>query len=120
VVRIKWERCLTYAAAARAKGVIYLHEWNGSPFYWGMADKFGTRYAVGYSHWIEGILQHGGRLYVGTPEEHGDTSLEGIEYALIKKYGSLQNKKRLDSDIDSENIEHIGNVPESILSPGIR
>jgi hypothetical protein len=115
-MKIKWSRCLTYASAAKAKGVIYLHEWHGAPFYWGLADNYGQRYNVGYSHWIEGVLQHGGRLYIGKPDKLGNFKLEDVEYVLIEKFGSIQNKKRKSTKpID---ISHEGNVPESIEKPG--
>ncbi len=117
-MQITWRRCLTYAAAAKSQGVVYLHEWNGAPFYWGLADNFGKRYNVGYSHWIEGVLQHGGRLYIGKPDNLGKFKLEDVEYALINKYGSLWNKKRKTTKL--QDITHAGNVPETIQAPSDR
>lgn len=114
-MKITWKRCLTYASAKNSRGVIYLHEWNGKPFYWGLAEKFHVRYGASYSHWIEGCLQHGGRLYVGKPTGLGTFSLEDVEYALIGKYGSDENRKR--KKAKTIEIIHTGNVPESIERP---
>ena len=118
-MNITWKRCLTYASAKASEKVVYLHEWNGAPFYWGLAANFDTRYNVGYSHWIEGCLQHGGRLYVGKPDKDNmdGFSLEDIENTLIAKYGSVMNKKLKASKV--KEITHSGNVPESIEKPGV-
>ena len=76
-MRIIWKQCKTYADARDYTGVIYLHERDDKPFYWGIAHKsfFGGHmrahnegkisggYNAGYRHWIEGCLQHGAKLY---------------------------------------------------------
>lgn len=92
-MRITWTRCKSYDSAKDSIGVVYLHEWNGCPFYWGIADTtvFGgnarnvdrerrnPRYGRSYRHWIEGVLRHGGRLYVGRVDDLGTYSLKDVE-----------------------------------------
>ena len=114
-MEINWYRCLTYNDAKDYSGVIYLHEWNGAPFYWGKADKstFGVRYSSGYRHWIEGCLQNGGRLYIGQITNKGKHSLDDIEAFLFKKYGGVINEKIREKQ-PVKDIKHVGNVPESI------
>ncbi len=116
-MQINWSRCLTYSAAAKSKGVVYLHEWYGVPFYWGSTANFRQRNNSGYSHWIEGVLQHGGRLYIGKPEKLGQFTLEDVEKALINKYGSIRNKRRAANKLKI--FTHTGNVPESIQKSGV-
>lgn len=115
-MKITWVRCLTYEGAKTYSRVIYLHEWDGSPFYWGIADgcKFDKRYGPSYSHWVEGSLQHGGRLYIGQVTNLNGNSLESVEYALINRFGSSQNKRTKETPLDAESFVHDGDVPASI------
>ena len=78
-MKITWKHCRSYDEAKDFSRIIYLHQWNGEPFYWGKAHNsfFGGhkrkkdglhvsgRYNAGYRHWIEGCLRHGGQLFVG-------------------------------------------------------
>jgi hypothetical protein len=132
MIRIRWTRCKTYDDAKDYIGVVYLHEWNGSPFYWGICNgsvfggntrqidgmKRNPRYGSSYRHWIEGCLRHGGSLYVGVPEEklNGKT-LQEIENVLIVKYPTTMNSSSRTSSIRHE-IKHEGDVPECIRKGG--
>lgn len=125
-MQIKWTHCRTYDEAKDFVGVIYLHEWNGSPFYWGKADgsafggnprnlagsKRNGRYNPGYKHWIEGCLRHGARLYIGQIDNLAGNSLNNIEGYLIKRFGSEMNRR--EEVAPDLNISHVGNVPETI------
>lgn len=123
---ITWKHCITYDQARNETGIIYLHEWDNKPFYWGKAHKsyFGGhmrkyeegkisgRYNAGYRHWIEGCLRHGAKLYVGKLDADGFVAIDAIENYLIAQYGSEMNKKvTKPADLT---IEHIGDVPASI------
>ena len=124
-VKIDWKLCRTYDDAKDYQQVIYLHEWSGKPFYWGVANKskFGgnrqkienghlnPRYGSSYKHWIEGCLRHGAILYIGLIDKSSGIELENIEKQLIHDFPSEMN------DIEkSQNIiiEHLGDVPLSV------
>jgi hypothetical protein len=125
---ITWKRCLTYEEARNYTGIIYLHEWNDKPFYWGKAHKsyFGGhmrpyneskisgRYNVGYRHWIEGCLRHGAKLYIGLLDEEGLNSINAVENYLITTYPSEMNTKKLQPMQLA--IMHKGDVPSSIAT----
>ena len=126
-MQIHWKRCRTYDESKDFSKVIYLHEWNGKPFYWGVCDtslfggnprkiqgiKKNPRYGASYRHWIEGCLRHGGSLYMGMLSEMGDFSLTDIEQTLIAQYPSEMNSRK-DAKIIITNIRHVGDVPPSI------
>lgn len=38
-MKITWQLCLTYDEAKDRHRVIYLHEWDDKPFYWGKAHN---------------------------------------------------------------------------------
>lgn len=132
-MKITWVRYKSYDSAQDQTGVIYLHERNGIPFYWGIADKsvFGgntrsingekknPRYGRSYRHWIESCLQSGSRLYIGCVENLGNYNLEDIEAHLLKTYGSEMNEPIANTNQVTEVIQHYGNVPESILKPAL-
>lgn len=123
-VEIKWVRCADYDEAKNHFGVIYLHERDGRPFYWGKADEsfFGGhkreysglhasgRYNSGYRHWIEGCLRYGARLYIGKPTSTKRFSLGEMEEYLIRQYPSLMNKK-VNMSPKSISIHHGGDRP---------
>ena len=129
-MEISWIRCHSYDDAKEYKQVLYLHEWEGIPFYWGKAEvtKFGgnsreidgrkwnARYNPGYKHWIEGCLRHGGRLYVGQIRDRGEYSFKDIERHLINKYGSEMNARHQLITRQVEHVVHTGDVPTSISS----
>ena len=117
----------SYEEAKDYFDIIYLHEWNGRPFYWGKVDKskFGgaskfvgdrrlnARYNPGYKHWIEGCLRHGACLYIGQIEERGEYSLDEIEGFLIAKYPSEMNR-RVRAPLTLQQVDHEGEVPISV------
>ena len=127
MIRIRWTRCHTYDDAINVLGVVYLHEWDGSPFYWGICDRsvFGgntrqidgrkrsPRYGSSYRHWIEGCLRHGGSLYVGVPQDLDGKTLQEIEGVLIVQYPATMNSPSKTSHVRHE-ISHEGDVPVCI------
>lgn len=126
-MKICWKKCSTYEEAKNFTGVIYLHERDGKPFYWGICNKsiFGgnkrridnklinPRYGSSYRHWIEGCLRHGASLYVGKPIDCGNHDLKDIELSLIAQFPSKMNPEEDPHKIISK-IEHIGDRPSSI------
>ena len=114
--------------SARFLRVIYLHEWDGKPFYWGKANnsffgggkrerdglKASARYNAGYRHWIEGCLRHGGALYIGRLDDEAITHIDEIENYLIHTYGQEMNTRVTTSRISDLAIQHEGDVPLSI------
>jgi hypothetical protein len=130
-MKIEWLRCHNYQDAKNHAGIIYLHEWDGRPFYWGKADGsfFGGhkrkhnglhasgRYNAGYRHWIEGCLQHGGRLYVGQLDAEARQCIGEVENFLIHTYGHVMNT-RVWVPPKALTIEHTGDVPKSIAAAG--
>jgi hypothetical protein len=128
-MKITWVCCRSYDEARNYSRIIYLHEWNGKPFYWGKADKsfFGGhkreqdglfasgRYNAGYRHWIEGCLQHGGRLYIGKLDAEARGCFDELENFLINTYGTEMNTRVLVPTRRLQ-VEHDGDIPESIKS----
>lgn len=104
IVRVRWKQYKSYRGAKGREVILYLHEWDGKPFYWGKTSvSFGQkgkktgRYGSGYRHWIEGCLRHGGRLYIGKPEEPlpEGVILDDVEHALIRKHKpTIRPRKR--------------------------
>ena len=123
-MEISWQRCDTYAEARNATGIIYLHEWDDKPFYWGKAHRsfFGGhrrrigdllasgRYNSGYRHWIEGCLQHGAKLFIGTPSPDALARIDEVENFLIHTYGHVMNT-RVKEPPENLQIEHRGEAP---------
>lgn len=126
-MQITWKQCSTYAEARDYSRILYLHEWCDVPFYWGKAHKshFGGhkrkigglevsgRYNSGYRHWIEGCLQHGAKLYIGTPDAEALQRLDEVENFLIYTYGSKMNTKK-HTPRRQLDIRHLGEVPLSV------
>ena len=126
-MKITWKRCSNYKDACNYTGIIYLHEWNKEPFYWGKAhnsffgghkrkhnaSQMSGRYNSGYSHWIEGCLQHGAKLYIGELDTEALYSINKVENYLIYTYPSKMNKKKL--IFEELNLIHEGEVPKSII-----
>ena len=124
MIRIRWTRCHTYDDAKDCRGIVYLHEWNGFPFYWGICDdsvfggnprmvegkKWNPRYGSSYRHWIEGCLRNGRALYVGVPEDPDGNSLSEIESALIAAYPGTMNDPSKKSVV-SQKMAHESDVP---------
>lgn len=128
-MQINWKFCSTYADAKDYSGIIYLHEWDGKPFYWGKAHKshFGGhkrkigglhasgRYNSGYRHWIEGCLQHGAKLYVGKLDDKDLSRIDEVENYLIHTYGSMMPQKK-HAPRRNLDLEHKGYVPIVLLA----
>ena len=131
MIRIRWKRGHTYDDAKNYIGIIYLHEWNGSPFYWGICDgsvfggnarqidgkRCNPRYGSSYRHWIEGCLRHGGSLYVRVPQDLDGKSLQEIESVLIVKYPAIMNSSSKTIPVRHK-MMHEGDVPECIRKNG--
>lgn len=127
-MQIVWTRCKTYEDAKNYRGIIYLHEWNDRPFYWGKAHRscFGGnrrkisgsvangRYSSGYRHWIEGCLLHGAKLYIGQLCAQALASIDEIEQHLIHTYGHVANRN-ISLVVPELRISHRGEVPASIV-----
>lgn len=128
-MQITWTRCYSYAEARDYSRIIYLHEWNDKPFYWGKAHQshFGGhkrelnglnasgRYNSGYRHWIEGCLRHGAKLYVGRLNQEALLAVNEVENYLIHEYGHEMNTK-VHCPPRVLTIEHLGEVPATILN----
>ena len=126
-MQIEWIQCMTYESAKDHWGIIYLHEWDGKPFYWGKAENsfFGGhkrnngglhasgRYNSGYRHWIEGCLRHGASLYVGKLDKDALAVIDEIENYLIHTYGHEMNT-RVYAPVQALHIIHVGRVPRCI------
>ena len=117
-IEIEWVKCTDYRSATDYKGVIYLHEKDGKPFYWGKAHNstFGVRYNAGYRHWIEGcLISDGVCLYIGKLNKGGLELIDELEMQLIHKYGSVMNVRRVEPKRLYE-IKHGGEIPSSIAN----
>ncbi|MFI8222324.1 hypothetical protein [Pseudomonas sp. NPDC085632] len=126
-MKITWQRYKTYEEAKNQCRVIYLHEWDDKPFYWGKAHNsfFGGhkrqiddlhasgRYNSGYRHWIEGCLRHGAKLYLGKLSDLALANIDDVENWLIYTYGHEMNSKVHAPSVDLT-ITHLGDVPASI------
>lgn len=127
VITITWTEYKTYAEAMDCQNCLYLHEWDGKPFYWGHTTTFfggnarrspigmrkAPRYAASYRHWVEGALRHGGRLFIGIPDENSLSRLVDIERYLIHRFRSEENLKvRLPENASGlDSIVHVGHLP---------
>lgn len=110
-MKISWVRCHTYEEARNVSGAIYLHEWNGKPFYWGKEHQgFCNLDEPSYRHWIEGCLQHGGILFMGNPSSDALTRIDDIVSFLIHTHGHVMNSCQHPA-IESLQIEHVGDLP---------
>lgn len=123
-MKITWIRCATYDEARNYSRVIYLHEWNEKPFYWGKCkDSFfgggkrkydglhaSGRYNVGYRHWIEGCLRHGAKLYVGELDGEASARIDEVENFLIHRFQSDMNT-RFTVPSKQMQLVHEGEVP---------
>jgi hypothetical protein len=130
-MKITWIRCNSYEEARNYSRIIYLHEWDGKPFYWGKVENsyFGgnkrkrdgveisARYGPSYRHWIEGCLQHGGALYIGMLDEEARGRIDEVENYLIHTYGHQMNTK-VKAPLSLLQIEHEGDVPQSVSKRG--
>lgn len=125
-VTITWTRCRTYKDAIDALECVYLHEWDGKPYYWGICDRsvFGgnsrtisgqrrqPRYGSSYRHWIDGCLEHGAGLYIGKCEAADGFHLQNVEATLIAEFPSTKNREPGRKVYD---IVHVGDIPSSCL-----
>ena len=115
--KIEWVKCAKYRDAIEYEGVIYLHEIDDGPFYWGKAHRssFGVRYNSGYRHWIEGSLKGGGCLYIGILDNDGLEVIDELEMQLIHQYGTVMNQQIVEPSTIRD-IQHVGEVPVSITN----
>jgi len=127
-MKITWVHCRSYEDAKNYSRILYLHEWDGKPFYWGKVENsfFGGnprkrdgqqlsgRYAPCYQHWIEGCLRHGARLYVGKLDDEAMQCINELEKFLIHRYGSEMNR-RIEPFGTHIAVQHEGDVPSCIL-----
>ena len=128
LVDINWTRCNSYQNTINFYGCVYLHEWIGKPFYWGKVDKsvFGgnqriiggrrrsARYGPSYRHWIEGCLQHGGRLYIGKVSPNDSITIEQVEMELLRSYPPEIEQKL--KEVPRINLQHHGELPLCIAA----
>lgn len=128
-MKIKWKRCHSYEEARNYSRIIYLHEWEGRPFYWGKAHNsfFGGhkrkcdgleasgRYNAGYRHWIEGCLRHGASLYIGQLDDEALGCVDELENQLIHTYGTVMNTKVF-PPLRKLIVQHEGDVPLCLRS----
>ncbi len=126
-MKIVWKKCSSYDEAKDFSRIIYLHEWNGKPFYWGKAHNsfFGGsqrkrdglsasgRYNVGYRHWIEGCLKHGACLYIGKLSDRALECINEVENYLIYTYGHEMNTRVKEPNRELI-LDHQGDIPLSI------
>lgn len=125
---ITWACHKTYKDACNFTGVIYLHEWDNKPFYWGKAHmsffgggsrkhesgKRSGRYNSGYRHWIEGCLQHGAKLYIGNLDEEAMLHIDDVENFLICTYPGPPDINKRKRPLKQMEIVHKGEVPAFI------
>jgi hypothetical protein len=123
-MQITWIKCNSYDEAKNYSRVIYLHEWDNKPFYWGKAHNsfFGGhkrklddlhasgRYNSGYRHWIEGCLRHGAKLYIAKLDDEALQNIDELENFLIYKYGHEMDTK-VKKPTREIQITHLGEVP---------
>jgi hypothetical protein len=112
---VTWTRCGSYEEARNYGACVYLHEWSGKAYYVGKVDRtfFGGRYGPSYRHWIDGCLEHGARLYVGSLDNEGQGVLDAIESILIEALNPPKNVRRTDLKQDIA-LHHIGEVPAQL------
>lgn len=84
-LRIHWKKVGSYEEAKDFHSAVYIHDWQDAPYYIGKLgetvfggsprsirgslkypDNSNPRYGSSYSHWIDGCLEHGANLYIGT------------------------------------------------------
>lgn len=125
---ITWTCYKTYKEACDQTGVIYLHEWDDEPFYWGKAHNsfFGGgsrtyegvrrsgRYNAGYRHWIEGCLRHGARLYIGKLNTEALAVIDEVENFLIHTYPSPPDMNKRKRPFKHVQLTHEGDIPPFI------
>ena len=113
-MNIKWTQCEDYDSAKVLSGV-YCHEKDGRALYWGMADTgFGVRYNTGYSHWIEGSLRGGAKLYLGEITGSGEFKVADAEAYLIREFTSEFNIQKPKTSLTA--LTHSNEVPKCISS----
>ncbi|MBI2862269.1 MAG: hypothetical protein HYX89_05575 [Chloroflexi bacterium] len=121
MVLLNWKQCSSYEEAKDQYDCVYLHEWSGKAYYVGVCDrsvfggnprkindnKMNPRYGPSYRHWIDGCLEHGGRLYVAKVSE--GVALSDVEDALIAQLHPPKNTSK--PFVKEVMVEHRGDVP---------
>ncbi|MEY2335099.1 hypothetical protein AAE485_14990 (plasmid) [Acidithiobacillus ferriphilus] len=129
-MHIRWTLCRSYDDARDFTGVIYLHERDGKPLFWGKAEKsafgghsriidglkFSVRYPESYRHWIDACLAQGDRLYIGEivgteiGNEENHLKIAEICKFLLMAYPAAYNKPQ--ESATYFDLRHTGYVPE--------
>ncbi|WP_071182565.1 hypothetical protein [Acidithiobacillus ferrivorans] len=127
---IRWTLCRSYDDARDFTGVLYLHERDGQPLFWGKADKsafggnpriiqglkFSGRYPESYRHWVDACLSLGDRLYIGeivgneSEDEQSQLKIAEICKFLLMAYPAMYNKPQ--ESATYFDLRHTGYVPE--------
>ena len=147
-ITIEWKECFSYEDARDFYSCVYIHEWDRQAYYVGFADKsvFGgsqrniggrrraPRYSSSYTHWINGCLERGARLFIGTWtfDPVHETNLKNkdviVKYAEKKLIDLLDPPANIKKGNDYDykewhrfqeqeldkltRLKHIGDVPE--------
>ena len=127
VVRICWTECHSYGEAKDYFESVYVHERDGQAYYVGKLDKtvFGgsqrriggkkrsPRYASSYSHWIDGCLDYGARLFIGLFQSSPIYSIADVESELQRLLQPAKDKSKRSTPA-SFKLSHAGNVPACV------
>ena len=130
-IKIQWFECFSYDDAKDFHSCVYIHEWDGNAYYVGMIGKsvFGgprrkledgemrnPRYGPSYSHWIDGCLEHGARLFVGISTDMKAIRLiKTVENELIGMLNPIKNKATNNSSVRLV-LKHSGKVPSCLYN----
>jgi len=112
---VRWLRCGSYDEARNYTVCLYVHEWAGKAYYVGKVGRafFGGRYTLSYRHWIDGCLEHGGQLYIGTLVEGSEDLLDAVESILIETLKPPKNIRKPPCQKDVT-LYHVGETPKQL------
>lgn len=113
-VVIEWKQYTSWVEASSDlnKG-LYIHDWSPTKAYYvGKLQRatFGRRYNKGYSHWIDGCIEHGARLFIGSVNQADSKYIESIESTIIQFLKPIKNHMRK-LPKDKLHVTHKGQVP---------
>jgi hypothetical protein len=123
MVKITWGQFSSYDEAKNKTKCVYIHEWKGKAYYIGICQSsvFGgsrrkingktknPRYAISYRHWIDGCLEHGGKLYIGKISTRRNIDLKRIEQTLITQLKPY--RQPLAKQNEEFILNHVGTIP---------
>ena len=118
LINVMWTRFISYEEVRNQSSCVYLHEWFGKVYYVGIVRRgtwFGGRYGKSYSHWIDGCLEHGAKLYLGTIDDTDKDFLDTVEALLIKRLEPPKNVRKPYPRYEIT-LSHSGVVPSSVRS----